>query len=71
MMRSIKELEALAPEQIDMNDPEIPESLKIRARVARENAARAQYELSEAARLERMAYEREAQQGPDRQETGR
>lgn len=52
MMKPIKELEALAPEQIDMNDPEIPESLKIRARVARENAAR-------------------AQQGTDRQETGR
>ena len=63
MMRPIKELEALAPEQIDMNDPEIPETLKIRARVARENAARAKYELSDAARLERMAYEREAQQG--------
>lgn len=71
MMKPIKELEALAPEQIDMNDPEIPESLKIRARVARENAARAQYELPEAARQERMAYERAAQQGADRQETCR
>lgn len=63
MMRPIKELEALTPEQIDMNDPEIPESLKIRARVARENAARAQYELSEAARLERMAYAQKAKEG--------
>lgn len=63
MMRPIKELEALTPEQIDMNDPEIPESLKIRARVAQENATRAQYELSEAARLERMAYAQKAKEG--------
>lgn len=68
-MKSIKELEALAPEQIDMDDPEIPERLKIRARNAIQQARQAHYELSEAERLERMAYEREAQEGPDRQGT--
>lgn len=51
MQRPIRELEALRPEQIDMNDPDIPETLKIRAwnAMARER--------------ERMAYERGAQEG--------
>lgn len=62
-MKPVKELEALAPEQIDMDDPEIPETLKIRARNAMQKARQAQYMLSEAAMQERMAYEREAQEG--------
>lgn len=70
-MKPIRELEALAPEQIDMDDPEIPETLKIRARNAMQQARRAQYQLDEAARMERMAYEREAQEGEDRQGTCR
>ncbi|HJA48470.1 MAG TPA: hypothetical protein H9790_03970 [Candidatus Agathobaculum intestinipullorum] len=70
-MKPIKELEALAPEQIDMDDPEIPETLKIRARNAMQKARQAHYELSEAERLERMTYEREAQEGPDGQGTCR
>lgn len=56
-MKSLRELEELVPEQIDMNDPEIPETLKIRARVAKENADRE--------RLERYAYERTAQEGTE------
>lgn len=63
-MKSLRELEELAPEQIDMNDPEIPETLKIRARVAKENADKE--------RLERYVYERAAQEGTeaDMQRTG-
>lgn len=70
MMKPISEYQAMTPEQI-LNDPDAPESLKIRARVTMENAMQ-QTELAEAALLERFAYEREAQEGmeADRQKTG-
>lgn len=69
-MKPLKEYLAMTSVQL-LEEPDAPESLKIGSQIAMENAERAQYELTEAARLERMAYERAAQQGPDRQETSR
>lgn len=76
MQRPIRELEALRPEQIDMNDPDIPETLKIRARNA---MAREQREKAEAAERERQIMNQAAVYaaesaahgfaGADRQET--
>lgn len=69
-MKTISEYQAMSPAQI-LEDPHAPETLKIRAR--NQQAAQAHYELSEAERIERMAYEREAQEGTeaDRQRTSR
>lgn len=61
-MKPLKEYQAMTAAQI-LEEPDAPESLKIRAQIAMENAKQAHYELNEAARLERMAYEREAQEG--------
>lgn len=70
MQRPISEYQAMSPAQI-LDDPDAPETLKIRARNELQKAAQAHYELSEAERIERMAYEREAQEGTeaDRQRT--
>lgn len=69
-MKPISEYQAMLPAQI-LEDPHAPETLKIRARNELQKAAQAHYELSEAERIERMAYEREAQEGmeADRQRT--
>ncbi len=75
MQRPISEYEAMSPEQI-LNDPDAPETLKIRARnklerEAQEKTAAALREKEYMERLDRYAYEREAQEGTeaDRQRT--
>lgn len=74
MQRPISELEALRPDQIDMNDPDIPETLKIRAR----NAQIREREQTAAAAAERQQMQRAAAYmaecaahglEPDKQET--
>lgn len=70
-MKSLREYKAMSPAQL-LEEPDAPESLKIKARIALEKDKMPQKELSEGARLERMAYEREAQEGTeaDMQRTG-
>ena len=60
-MKSLKEYQAMTPAQL-LEEPDAPESLKIKARIILENAKMPQEELSEAARLERTTYERAMQE---------
>lgn len=76
-MKTISEYQAMSPEQI-LNDPDAPETLKIRARNKMEREAQqktdaAIREQEYMERLARYAYEREAQEGTevDRQRTSR
>lgn len=69
MQRPISEYEAMTPEQI-LNDPDAPETLQIRARnklerEAQEKNVAALREKEYMERLDRYAYEREAQEGTD------
>ena len=69
MQRPISEYEAMTPEQI-LNDPDAPETLKIRARnqlsqQQEQITAEAMKEQAYMERLARYAYEREAQEGTD------
>ena len=75
MQRPISEYQAMTPEQI-LNDPDAPETLKIRARnkmerEAQEKTDAAIQEKEYMERLARYAYERTAQEGTeaDRQRT--
>ena len=44
----------LPPELVDMNDPDTPETIKIRARVALENERNSILEIEESKRTEKM-----------------
>ena len=75
MQRPISEYQAMSPAQI-LDDPDAPETLKIRARNQQAQqqeqlTAEAMKELAYMERLDRYAYEREAQGGTeaDRQRT--
>lgn len=69
MQRPISEYQAMSPAQI-LDDPDAPETLKIRARdklerEAQEKTDAALREKEYMERLARYAYEREAQEGTD------
>lgn len=66
-MKSLKEYQAMTPAQL-LEDPDAPESLKIGAQIALDNEGQKQKTLTDAARIERMAYARDRK---DRQETSR
>ena len=61
-MKSLREYQSMTPAQL-LEEPDAPESLKIRAQIALDNEGKKQKKLTDAARLERMAYERAAQEG--------
>lgn len=77
MQRPMSEYQSMSPAQI-LDDPHAPETLKIRARnqMSQQQAqlsAEAMKEQEYMERLDRYAYEREAQEGTnmDRQRTSR